>query len=138
MEVVHTGVLRQYGHRPEGDMVDVCGRFCSMQSVPEIRWVSQAETGFGARHGHFYQAPEHLAAWECNEGAAEDARQKFGPQPGINWDHELAVQQWCREEASALVPDSGVVVTESVARDRRSAFIHLRTLLETQGVVLES
>ena len=59
----------------------------------------------------------------------------FGPQPGINWDHEMAVQQWCREmeKSSALVPDSGVVVTESVARDRRSAFIHLRTLLETRG-----
>ena len=63
---------------------------------------------------------------------------KFGPQPGINWDHELAVQQWCREQASALVPDSCVVVTESVVRDRRSAFIHVRTLLETRGVVLES
>ena len=58
---------------------------------------------------------------------------KFGPQPGINWGHEMAVQQWCREQASALVPDSGVVVTESVVRDRRSAFIHLRTLLETRG-----
>ena len=58
---------------------------------------------------------------------------KFGPQPGINWDHEMAVQQWCREKSSALVPDSGAVVTEPVARDRRSAFIHLRTLLETRG-----
>ena len=48
---------------------------------------------------------------------------KFGPQSGINWDHEMAVQQWCREKSSALVPDSGAVVTESVARDRRSAFI---------------
>ena len=45
----------------------------------------------------------------------------------------MAVQNWCREQSSALVPDSGAVVTESVARDRRSAFIHLRTLLETQG-----
>ena len=63
---------------------------------------------------------------------------KFGPQPGINWDHEMAVQQWCREKSSALVPDSGAVVTEKVARDSRSAFIHLRTLLETRGVVLES
>ena len=71
-------------------------------------------------------------------GNATAAQQKklatfFGPQPGINWDHEMAVQQWCREKSSALVPDSGAVVTESVARDRRSAFINLRTLLETQG-----
>ena len=44
----------------------------------------------------------------------------------------MAVQQWCREQSSALVPDSGVAVTESVARDRRSAFIHVRTLLETK------
>ena len=76
-------------------------------------------------------------------GNATAAQQKklatlFGPQPGINWDHEMAVQQWCREKSSVLVPDSGAVVTESVARDRRSAFINLRTLLETHGVVLES
>ena len=58
---------------------------------------------------------------------------KFGPQPGINWNHEIAVQQWCQRQSSALVPASNVVVTESVARDRRSAFIHLRTLLETRG-----
>ena len=45
----------------------------------------------------------------------------------------MAVQQWCREKSSALVPDSGAVVTESVARDRRSAFINLRTCLETKG-----
>ena len=30
VEVVHAGILRQYSHKPEGDMVDVCGRFCSM------------------------------------------------------------------------------------------------------------
>ena len=75
-------------------------------------------------------------------GNATSAQQKklatkFGPRVGINWDHEMAVQQWCREKSSALVPDSAVV-TESAARDRRSAFIHLRTLLETHGVVLES
>ena len=55
-------------------------------------------------------------------GNATAAQQKklatfFGPQPGINWDHEMAVQQWCREKSSALVPDSGAVVTESVARE---------------------
>ena len=73
-------------------------------------------------------------------GNATLAQQKqlathFEPQPGINWDHEMAVQQWCREmeKSSALVPDSGAVVIERVARDRRSAFIHLRTLLETRG-----
>ena len=71
-------------------------------------------------------------------GNATLAQQKklatnFGPQPGISWNHEMAVQQWCREKSSALVLDSHAVVTESVARDRRSAFIHLRTLLETQG-----
>ena len=56
-----------------------------------------------------------------------------GPQPGINWHHEMAVQQWCQDLSSALVPDSGAVVTGSVATDRRSSFILLRTLLETQG-----
>ena len=71
-------------------------------------------------------------------GSATSAQQekfatKFGPQPGINWNHEMAVQQWCQRQSSALVPASNVVVTESVARDRRSAFIHLRTLLETRG-----
>ena len=38
VEVVHAGVLHQYSHRPEGDMVDMCGRFCRMQSVPKVQW----------------------------------------------------------------------------------------------------
>ena len=72
--------------------------------------------------------------------------EKYVPQPGINWQHELALQRWCQEMPSALEPDSGVVVAGSadvagsVARDRRSAFILLRTLLETRGSfsILES
>ena len=34
---------------------------------------------------------------------------KLGPQPGISWDREMAVQQWCQEKSSALVPGLGEV-----------------------------
>lgn len=101
-------VCRQYGGSARRDDLALGrGSFARFQNI--------------LRHGNATSAQQKkLATW-------------FGPQPGINWDHEMAVQQWCREKSSALVPDSGAVVTESVARDRRSAFIQLRTLLETQG-----
>ena len=101
-------VCRQYGGSARRDDLALGrGSFARVQNI--------------LRHGNATSAQQKkLATW-------------FGPQPGINWDHEMAVQQWCREKSSALVPDSGAVVTDSVARDRRSAFIHLRTLLETQG-----
>ena len=107
-------VCRKYGgsRKQRQDLALGTGTFTKLQNI--------------LRHGNATKAQQKMLA------------KNFGPQPGINWDHELAVQQWCREEASALVPDSGVVVTESVARDRRSACIHVRTLLETHGVVVES
>ena len=76
------------------------------------------------RHGN--------ATWKQQRKLAE----MHGPQKGITSRHELAVEQWCREQTLALVPDSGAVVTGSVAADRRSAFILLRTLLETRGSFL--
>ena len=87
-------VCRQYdgGSGKKGDLALGRGTFTKFQNI--------------LRHGNATSAQKKKLAT------------KFGPQPGINWNHEMAVQQWCREKSSALVPDSGVVVTESVARDR--------------------
>ena len=87
-------VCRKYGgsRKQRQDLALGTGTFTKLQNI--------------LRHGNATKAQQKMLA------------KKFGPQPGINWDHELAVQQWCREKSSVLVPDSGAVVTESVARDR--------------------
>ena len=94
---------------------------------------SARRDNFALDRGTFTKFQNILRHGNATSAQQKKLATKFGPQSGINWDHEMAVQQWCREKSSALVPDSGAVVTESVARDRRSEFIHLRTLLETKG-----
>ena len=83
VEVVRAGVLRQNGHRPEGDMVDV---------------------------------------WEVLQCADNTVGLPFCQIPGTSCGMGMQRRRR-REKSSALVPDSGAVVT-SVARDRRSASIH--------------
>ena len=69
-------VCRQYGGSARRDDLALGrGSFARFQNI--------------LRHGNATSAQQKkLATW-------------FGPQPGINWDHEMAVQQWCREKSSA-------------------------------------
>ena len=98
-----------------------------------VRRPGYKTSDFALGRGNFLKFQNILRHGNATLAQQKKLATKFGPQPGINWGHEMAVQQWCREKSSALVPDSGVTVIESVARDRRSEFIHLRTLLETKG-----
>ena len=91
---------------------------------------------FALGRGSFIKFQNILRHGNATKLQQQKLAANFGPQPGINWEHEMAVQQWCQQQSSKLVAESAAKVTESVARDRRSAFIHLRTLLETKGSFL--
>ena len=97
VEVVRAGVLRQNGHRPEGDMVDV---------------------------------------WEVLQCADNTVGLPFCQIPGTSCGMGMQRRRR-REKSSALVPDSGAVVT-SVARDRRSASIHQFAFVLTGPMLLFS
>ena len=60
-------------------------------------------------------------------------KKKYGPQQGINWTHELAIQQWCQRMSLNLEPDLAHSVVGAAGQDISHRFIYLRTLLETRG-----
>ena len=85
--------------------------------------------------GSFMKLQNILRHGNANKAQQKKFAERYGPQPGINWNHELALQDFCKKMMT--FDDDGVPVTGSVARDRvardmRPEFILLRTLLETR------
>ena len=78
--------------------------------------------------GSFLKLQNILRHGNCTKTQQQALSKNYGPQPGINWSHELAIQQWC-EELTAIPS----VVAVSVAQDMRHLFMLVRTLLETKG-----
>ena len=85
----------------------------------------------------FFGNPHNILRHGNLTRAQQQALSKnYGPQPGINWAHELAIQQWCEKMSLSLAPVSIPSVAGSAAQDIRHLFMLIRTLLETRGSFL--
>ena len=111
-------VCRSYtGHIRKDSFAQGTGSFLKFQNI--------------LRHGNLTRAQQQALS------------KNYGPQPGINWGHELAIQQWCQKMSLSLAPVSVPSVAGSAAQDMRHTqdmsrmFVQMRAMLENRGVILE-
>ena len=115
----------------------VCLRGFATCKVCQSYTGSMRKDSFARGIGSFRKLQNILRHGNCTKTQQQALSKNYGPQPGINWGHELAIQQWCEKMSLSLAPVSiPSVVAVSAAQDMRHLFMLVRTLLETKGSFL--